>query len=184
KLSREDEGQIRIQLWGVANGTMVSSALDTKTTVMFEIALSPDGLRAVTVEPRPGMGARLNVWVIAEARVSFQAPVSPEVTLARFSADGAFLAATDLTGTARIWDAASGNEIVSVRHAPPVRHLAFSTNNRFLITGGLDGIARVWRLPSGALTAELKHGPALTHAIDQVAFSSDGRNDALVVGID
>src|SRR5262249_52898623 len=119
-----------------------------------------------------------------EARVSFQAPVSPEVTLARFSADGAFLAATDLTGTARIWDAASGNEIVSVRHAPPVRHLAFSTNNRFLITGGLDGIARVWRLPSGALTAELKHGPALTHAIDQVAFSSDGRNDALVVGID
>src|SRR5262249_26214318 len=146
------------------------------TGLLFDVAFSPDGRRAVTA------GAALTVWEVAEARAVVEVPQSAVLSQARFSADGRLVAAADLTGAVRVGDAASGKEFASVRHAPPVRHLAFSPDSGLLITGGVDGVARVWRLPAGTLAGELRHGPVFTHAVTQVAFSPEGRHHVLVAG--
>jgi WD40 repeat protein len=149
--------------------------------VLLDVALSPDGRRALTVDS--GDGGSLTVWDVGNARSVFKAGGSAEPTHARFSDDGRLVAVADVTGAVRIWDAASGKPFAGVR-MQTVRHLTISHDHRFLVAGCLDGTARVWRLPEGQLVAELKHGPAFTHAVNQVAFSTDGRRHILVAGAD
>src|SRR5262249_39546191 len=117
----------------------------------------------------------------------------PVATQARFSSDGRFVAvALRKTGSAstpaeenvRVWDVASGKGLAQTGSAPLVRQMEFSPANRFLISGGADGMARIWEVSSGGLVAELRHGPALTHAVNQVAFSPEGRQEILVAGAD
>jgi len=183
KLSRNEEGKIRIQLWDVAKGSALSPPVDTSAGILFDVALTSDGLRALTVHSL-GAGATLTVWAVSDARALFEVRGSPEPTHARFSDDGRLVAVTDVNGAARVWDAASGKQLAVVERVPTVRHLAFSPDNRFLAMGGMDGVARVWRLPAGELAAELKHGPAFTHAVNHVAFSPDGRCHVLIAGAD
>src|SRR5262249_33301174 len=84
----------------------------------------------------------------------------------------------------RVWDVASGKGLAQTGSAPLVRQMEFSPDNRFLISGGADGMARIWEVSSGRLVAELRHGPALTHAVNQVAFSPERRQEILVAGAD
>jgi WD40 repeat protein/cytochrome c-type biogenesis protein CcmH/NrfG len=177
-VTRRAENSIQIQVWDIVGGKAVSPELHAETGVLFDIAFSPDGMRAFTA------GAALTVWEVKEARSIFEERDASIVTQARFSPDGQFVAAADVTGAVRVWDAGSGKRIATVRHPPPVRDVAFSPDGRLIITGGVDGVARVWRLPDGALAAELRHGPAFTHAVSHVSFSPDGRHSVLVAGAD
>jgi WD40 repeat protein/serine/threonine protein kinase len=176
--TRRAENEVRIQVWDVTSGKSVSPAVEAPTGVLFDVAFSADGRRALTA------GASPAVWDVMQARSLVEATGFSLVTAARFDTNGRLVGAADVTGVVRVWEAASGKLVASVQHAPPVRHLAFSPDSRFLITGGVDGVARVWHLPAGGLAAELRHGPAFTHAVSQVAFSPDGRHHVLVAGAD
>jgi WD40 repeat protein/serine/threonine protein kinase len=88
------------------------------------------------------------------------------------SPDGKWVASASGDGTAKVWDAATGQERYTlVGHTNSVECVAFAPNGKLLATGGLDSAARLWDLKTGqSLRALHLNGPVHT-----VAFRSDGK---------
>ncbi len=91
-----------------------------------------------------------------------------------FSPDGRTAVTTSSDGTARLWDALTGEPRgATLRHEGSVVQAEFSPDGRLVITASLDRTARLWEVdgcrPYGA---PLRHrGP-----VRSVAFSPDGRS--------
>jgi hypothetical protein len=90
-----------------------------------------------------------------------------------FAPGGGRLASASWDRTVRVWDAASGAELLCLRgHEHVVYSIAFSPNGRRLAGGSDDGRVRVWDADSGA---ELLHLRGHDRLVYRVGFSSDGR---------
>jgi len=75
--------------------------------------------------------------------------------------------------TARVWNAASGQLLVTLEgHTGPARDAAFSPDGQRIVTAGGDNTAGVWNATDGQLVAKLEgHTGPVLHA----AFSPDGQ---------
>ncbi|MBC8726785.1 hypothetical protein F6X37_36610, partial [Paraburkholderia sp. 31.1] len=59
-------------------------------------------------------------------------------------------------GTARVWDAATGEVIAKLTgHQGPVFSAAFSPDGQRVVTASADGTARVWDAATGEVIAKL-----------------------------
>lgn len=82
----------------------------------------------------------------------------------------------DLLATAggpwvRVWNAASGRELLRVKgHAEHVAAIAISPDEKTLATAGMDDKIRLWQIPSGQLVLELGGHQA---GISCIEFSAD-----------
>ena len=76
----------------------------------------------------------------------------------RLAHDGRRLASAGADTTVRLWDAATGNEVHTLRgHAGRVAGVAFSPDGRRLASAGsIDGTVRLWDADNGS--------EVLTHA--------------------
>lgn len=92
---------------------------------------------------------------------------------ARFSTDGRWVVTASEDGTARVWEAGTGQPAgPPLRHAGPVRWAEFSADGERVATASADGTARVWAAGTGqALTPPLVHRGAVSGA----RFSPNGR---------
>jgi WD40 repeat protein len=61
------------------------------------------------------------------------------------------LATGSLDKKARLWEVASGREIVALRHENSVHSVAFSPDGRMLATGSWDNRARSWPVGLGLI---------------------------------
>jgi WD40 repeat protein len=61
-----------------------------------------------------------------------------------FSPDGTRLATGSDDNRARVWDAASGQQLLEVRHGKRVRAVAFSPDGTRLATGSDDKSVQIW----------------------------------------
>ncbi len=96
-----------------------------------------------------------------------------EVFALAFSPDGSLLASGGGDQTIRIWEPATGRDVMVLRgHMGSIRALAFSPNGRWLASGSSDTTIRVWELASGK---ELKALTSRFGAVRAVAFSPDGQ---------
>jgi DNA-binding beta-propeller fold protein YncE len=95
-----------------------------------------------------------------------------EVRSAAFSPDGARVVTASSDHTVRIWDAASGKEIIVFKgHEDAVRSAAFSPDGARVVTASSDNTARIWDAASGKEIIVLKgHERGVTSA----AYSPDG----------
>jgi WD40 repeat protein/predicted Ser/Thr protein kinase len=105
-------------------------------------------------------------------------------TAVGFSPNGGRVATASVDGTVKLWDAATGEELFTLRHAEAVWSLAFSPDGRHLATGSgklphadtvPNGEVTVWDLTTRtAVRKRGGHGGQL----NSVTFSPDGRRIA------
>jgi WD40 repeat protein len=89
-----------------------------------------------------------------------------------FRRDGQRLVTASNDGTARVWDAATGEPLVPpMRHRHFVRAAEFSPDGKWIVTASADGSGRLWDANSGQM-----HVPVLLHSgsLFDAAFSPSG----------
>jgi WD40 repeat protein len=105
------------------------------------------------------------------------------VTSIVFSPDGRYVVSGSLDGTARIWEAASGEEIVRMTAEEEVSSVLISADGRYVVSGGCDrtgltigstcgpeeGTVRVWEVETGKEVARMTYA----NAVLSVAISPD-----------
>ena len=98
------------------------------------------------------------------------------VVAAAFSPDGKRIVSGSFDGTAKVWEAASGKELLALKgHSAAVWSVAFSLDSQRIVTGSFDQTARVWDAASGKELLTIKGDRGVFWS---VAFSPDGRRIA------
>ena len=172
-------GDGNASLWRVTDGGLrLTGKIRYKSTVR-DVAFSPDGTRLLAASHD---GER--VWDVKTG-----APVSAEmwhgkwVFHGEFSPDGRRVITASHDGTARVWNARTGQPITAASgpmgHAIAARDACFSPDGGRVVTAGYDGAARVWDAVTGEpLSPPLFHGGPLILA----RFTADGSR-VLTVGL-
>jgi WD40 repeat protein/class 3 adenylate cyclase len=95
-----------------------------------------------------------------------------------YSPDGKTIATASLDKTARLWDAATGQELRRLSHPAEVAHISFSPDGTRLATGAVDGLVRLWDVVSGqellTITAATQ-APVEPALVLFLGFSPDGK---------
>ena len=90
-----------------------------------------------------------------------------------FSPDGQRIVTGSGDKTAKVWDAASGRELLTLKgHSAAIEAVAFSPDGQRIVTGSADHTAKVWEAASGNQLLTVK---GHNDAIRSVAFSPDGQ---------
>jgi hypothetical protein len=80
---------------------------------------------------------------------------------AAFAADGQHIVTASDDGTARLWDAATGQQIALLSgHTDEVNSAAFSSDGRRIVTASFDKTARIWDALAPPLDAQIQSGEA------------------------
>jgi WD40 repeat protein len=80
---------------------------------------------------------------------AFPEEVEAKITCAALSPDGWLVATGEFNGTVRVWERATGKELLVRRgHRAAVRSLAFSPDGQLVISGSNDTTSLVWSLQS------------------------------------
>jgi len=94
--------------------------------------------------------------------------------------EGKRLATNTGDTTVRVWDATTGQEVLSLQgHTAGVNGVAFSPDGRRIVSGSMDQTVKVWDAMTGQETLTLK---AHTAGVYGVALSPDGKRLATAGG--
>jgi WD40 repeat protein/tetratricopeptide (TPR) repeat protein len=171
--SLENERRLRLVRIAVTNGVQ----LREKGDVSGALAWFADALRiesdTSTPDPRREEAHRLRIASLLRQipKLTHVFHHDDVIYEANFSRDGQSVVTASKDGTARVWDAESGQQRVILRHGEHLYGAAFSPDGRRIVTDG-GNLARIWTADSGQQVAVLKlrdwaHSPA--------TFSPDSR---------
>jgi WD40 repeat protein len=167
-----------IKLWRADTGEELHTFLGNTSPVM-SVAFSPDGQRLASAS-----GNTVKLWDVAydQEPLTLVDPgkANERVGLRRgdarglsFSPDGKRLACGYRNGAVRVWDAATGRELLKLTgHTRDVWGVAFSPDGQRLASASIDQTVKLWNAATGQ---ELSTFRRLAGAATAVAFSPDGR---------
>ena len=166
-------GYTRTLLFDASTGglklTLVTPASDSP-----ELAFSPGSSELLTAN-----WTEADVWNLRTESTVVKEPAfrllgQRGIVGVDWSSDGRLLATAGNDGTARIWDATNGQQLlVLAGHAGGVATVAFDPDGTRLLTGGGDGTARVWSITPAA-TAEVLGSFEPSQGLASVSFNPDG----------
>jgi WD40 repeat protein len=161
-----------VKVWDLANGRVLHS-FSIHSGAVWGLTFSPDGKRLASGS-RDGTIALWDVRSGSEVRTFHGHSRVP--SRIRFSPDGASLAAGDERGGVKLWNVGTGQDRTPLPgHTGVVRCIAFSPDGNRMASGGEDRSVRLHDLVNGAS----RRFP-MPAAVNEVAFSSDGRTLAAV----
>jgi WD40 repeat protein len=154
----------------------ISAASHTKP--ILSVAFHPSGSQLAT----SSADGTAKVWDIATGQelFSLEGHLDPnksvnfvdELNTVEFSPDGSRLVTASYDRTAKIWDAATGEELLTLRgHTSWVWNATFSPDGRRVATGSRDATAKIWDAVTGE---ELLTLTGHTGIVTGLAFSPDG----------
>ncbi len=152
--------------------------------VVSSVAFSPDGKRILTGVgewTRSGRNSgEAKVWDAQSGRELLDLKHTGAVRGVAFSPDGQRIVTGSDDRTARVWNAATGQEVFTLQgHAGYVFSVAFSGDGQQIATASADQTAMVWDVATGRKIFTLK---GHTGTVRSVAFSPDGQR--IVTGSD
>lgn len=106
----------------------------------------------------------------------FLQTVASSVVEAAWSANGAAIAAVLQDGTVKVWDAASGQLMESMKPTPSGTAIAISRDGRTVVAGENDSTVYWWQWAGSAFEPPQSH--RTTGTIEAVAISPNGRQIA------
>ncbi len=168
------------RLWDTSTGSPIGPPMSDPDGV-FSAAFSPDGKTIVTgshrnlvrrldAATRLPVGPPMNVGNTAATQpvdLRIMLPVfGPSVA---YSPNGKTFLVLNEGGSARLWNAATGQPIM---HQANANSTAFSPDGKILVIGSSDKMARSWDASTGrSIGTPLEH----KGAVSSVAFSPDGK---------
>ncbi|WP_035347939.1 WD40 repeat domain-containing protein [Edaphobacter aggregans] len=131
--------------------------------------------QSLRLQPAGNPAAGLAFQLLTEQRTNSRLILhghTDAVLFAAYSPDGTKILTTSADGTARLWDARTGQMLVPpMHHEDSVLAAGFSSDGKRIVTGSEDKTARIWETATGKpIGAPLQmNGEVLT-----VSFSPDG----------
>jgi eukaryotic-like serine/threonine-protein kinase len=171
---RTDNGAARfppaeVLVWDVETGKILSTL--PHPGPVFGLGFSPDGGRLATAMRQRDQPSVVSVWDGGTGKKESSFPCDGAAVSLSFGPQGR-LAVGCNDERARIWDAASGKLLKSLKHRNGVSCVAFSPDGRRLATADLGETVRIWDAQSG------KQQLLLSGARGFVTFSADGKRIA------
>jgi WD40 repeat protein len=120
-------------------------------------SFSPDGRVVLTTE----RGGPARLWEAATGSQLRSLGDAP--TAASFSSDGSRVLTVE-AGGARVWVAADGAEVATLRQPDPVRQASFGPGGEHVVTVGVANLARVFDARTGGLVAAVDPAGEITSA--------------------
>jgi WD40 repeat protein/transcriptional regulator with XRE-family HTH domain len=167
-----------MKFWDVTSGALLRDDVGF-TGLIDSVAFSPDGTRFAftTVDG-------LHVWQLDASAAADLRASTPQELLAipdgasvTFSPDGQRLAAASGATQVKVWEAATGREVLTlVGHTGWVMGVVFSPDGKRLATTSLDGTARIWSLTPGVETVAVT-SPGTGYGT-RVAYNPSGQEFA------
>jgi WD40 repeat protein len=192
-------GDNRARIWDASSGKQLAELQhgDKNSSSVLVAVFSPDAMKAATVSSdgtawiwnlqsgkdtvhlQDGTGlleliraVQANIVLELQNKPATQAvPTMTGIRTVAFSPDGREVVTASTGGTARVWNADTGEPRLVLKHDDVVFHAEFSHDGRRLVTASKDHTARLWDAASGGELARFGHDASVSRAV----FSPDGR---------
>jgi WD40 repeat protein/serine/threonine protein kinase len=137
-VSGSDDKTVRI--WDVASAKEILKLTGYADRV-WSVAFSDDGKRIVSASQDATV--RVHDVTSPENSLTLKGHTGPVYAVA-FNGDGQRIVSGSGDRTVKVWHAASGQELLTLRHAGAVRSVAFSKDGIRIISASEDGVVKVW----------------------------------------
>jgi WD40 repeat protein/class 3 adenylate cyclase len=158
------------KLWDAASGELVKT-IPAGNDGVWDVSFSPDSALLWFADADTERGGAVTAWDMAKQEPTLQITCDACERIA-ISPDGNLLATSFGKGDAKIWDAQTGKELLSLTgQIDYIQGLDFSPDGKRLATASQDGTVWIWDVLTGRVLLQLI-GEGSRFRVD---FSPDGK---------